>query len=312
MADDDRDGPGTALAVRAPVPPLVLAKDLAAATPRSFVHIDRKGQVRSPARFKAIQAGAYATIGGSILLLTILYGAMFGIPGAAVGLGLGALFTRNIGRVRKIQKAARLIVHDRVDEAEALLAPLAARGSRRVRAMAEQNLAACELRRGRYAEALAYQRAAIALHGRARRRSPFQTMVELGEVTTLVNLDRVKEARELFDRRHATVPEGDFLRIHHWAAELYVAMAEGKHAIDADELHDRARIALGMSSGVTLLALCAWAHRVGGDEDLAWHLLREAIDRRGDLPIDRLLPRLHAWMEANAAAAQAAAGGEDW
>jgi tetratricopeptide (TPR) repeat protein len=300
VSDDEADE--KALVPARPLPPLVLAKDLAAATPRTFVHVDRHGQVRSPARFRAIETATYGAIGVVAAGITITYGLAFGLPGVAIGLGVGFLLARSVGRVRTVQKAARLIVHDRVEEAEPILKELVARRrlARRVRALAEQNLAACAQRRGRFEDALAHLRAAIALYARGRR-SPFAQAIEYGEVVNLVNLDRLREAREIFDRRHKVAPDGDYLRVHHWVTELYLAMAEGACTLDDDELHTRVRFALGLSSGAALLALLAWAEHARGDLDLAWHLLREACDRRGEVPLERTMPRLHAWIEANEA-----------
>src|SRR5262249_13212184 len=151
-------------------------------------------------------------------------------------------------------------------------------------------------------DALTHQRAAIALYSRGRR-SPFAQVVEYGEIISLVNLERLREAREIFDRRHKVVPDGDYLRVHHWVTELYLDMAEGTCTVDDDDLHPRVRFRLGLSSGAALLALLAWAEHARGDLDLAWHLLREACDRRGEVPLERTMPRLHAWIEANEAAA---------
>ena len=305
MSDDPDDE--KALVKVEPVPKMVLAPTLNAATPRSFVHIDRHGKVRSPTRFRVIEAVNYGLLAAIATGVTIAYGMSFGVPGVLFGVVIAALFGRAIRRARRIQAAARLLIHDRVEEAQAILEDLlrARRMPRRLRALAEQNLAACHLRRGRFEEALTHQRAAIALHNRWGRRSPFAAIVEYGEILTLVNLGRVGEARVLFGQRHPKVPAGDYLRLHHWVAELYLAFAEGKHTLDADELYDRARVALGITSAATLLALLAWAHHAAGDTDQAWHLLRESFDRRDGTPIERTLPRLHAWMEEHRVAAEA-------
>jgi len=293
----------TALVKVEPVPPMVLARDLAAASPRSFVHIDRKGQVRSPARYKAIQAASYGLLASALGGAAVVYGAMFGAVGVVGVLAGSVLIGFNLRRARRLQHAARLLLHDRVEEAQAELeGMLARRQPRRLRALVEQNLGACHGRRGRYALALEHERAAIALHGRGRR-GPLAVAVEYAEVITLVNLDRVAEAREVFGRRHAQVPDGDYLRTLHWATEFYVCLGEGTHALTADELHVRARAALGITSAATLLGLLAWAHHVAGDVDQAWHLLREAEDRRPGVPIETTVPRLHAWMAAHRDAA---------
>jgi hypothetical protein len=91
--------------------------------------------------------------------------------------------------------------------------------------------------------------------------------------------------------------------MQHWVAELYITLAEGSHRFDGDELHTRSRVALAVSGAAALLGLLAWAEHEAGDADFAWHLLREAFDRRRQLHIKEGLPLLHAWMEANAEAA---------
>jgi hypothetical protein len=76
-------------------------------------------------------------------------------------------------------------------------------------------------------------------------------------------------------------------------------MAEDELAIDADHLHAIAIEALKITGAAALLALSSWAHWKLGDLDQAWHLLREAYDRRAGLQIERAMPRLHLWMEAH-------------
>ncbi len=291
---------------------MVLARSLAVAGPRSFVHVDRDGQVRSPTRFHALQLGTYATVGTMVVVSTALYVSMFGVAGVGAGGVLAVLLGWNLRRARRLQYATRLIVDDRIEEAIPVLESV--RRSRicprRIRALAEQNLGVCAVRRGRYEPALGHLRAAIALHGRSGR-SPFARMAEYGELSTLVNLGQVAEARALMTARHQTVPTGDYLQLQHWVADLYICLAEGRHQVDPDALHDRARIALGLTGGAALLGLAAWAHHHIGDTDQAWHLLREALDRRADVPIASTLPRLHAWMEDHAAAATAAGLADD-
>jgi hypothetical protein len=134
-----------------------------------------------------------------------------------------------------------------------------------------------------------------------RRRSAMARLVEYSEVTTLVNLGRVGEARQRLEQRKSEPVRGDYLRLQFWVAELYVCLAEGEHRFDGDALHERARAGLAITGAAALLGLCAWAHAEAGDTDQAWHLLREALDRRPGQLIDRLLPKLHTWMEAHMA-----------
>jgi hypothetical protein len=299
---DDKPDPTKALVKRAerrPPPKMVLARTLEEAPPRSFVHVDAKGQVRSPARFHALQALSYGAAGAIVAGVTLVYGAMLGIPGVLVGLGMGAWLGWHVRRGARLQKAARLLVHDRLDEAEAILKDILSswRCPRAIRALAEQNLASVYVRRGNYEEALKHQRTAMELYARIRKRSPFAHTVAYAEIITLVNLGRVGEARQRLDQMQGKVPEGDYLRINYWCAELYVLFAEGEHKLSLDELYERSRTALGITGAAALLGLCAWGYVQTGDQDFAWHLLREAYDRRKGTSIDKSLPRLWDWME---------------
>jgi hypothetical protein len=299
---NDKPDPQKALVKRAestPTPPMVLANSLAEAPPKSFVHVDGNGQVRSASRFRAIQAMSYGAAGAIVGGVTLVYGALLGVPGVGIGLGLGAYVGWHIRRGLKLQKATRLLVHDRLDEAEALLKDVIAswRCPRNVKALAEQNLAAVYIRRGEFEEALKHQRASMMLYAKQRKKTLFARTVEYAEIATLVNLGRVGEARQRLEQKHGEVPTGDYLRMQHWVAELYVCLGEGEHRIAADDLHERAHMALGITGAAALLGLTAWGHWKINDLDQAWHLLREAFDRRTGVGIERALPRLHEWME---------------
>lgn len=307
----DNDKPSKALVKVVPgdAPAMVLASSLENAQPRTFVHIDARGQVRSPARYRAIEAASYGAVGGVVLGVTVVYGALLGMPGVAVGAAVGLWFGWLLRRGRLLQKATLLLAHDRLDEAEVLLNRVLTSWPRprALRALAEQNLGAVCARRGDFEGALTHQRAAMSIYAtssRRRRNSPMARLVEYAEVSTLVNLGRVGEARQRLEQRRDHVPPGNYLKLQFWVAELYVCLAEGEHRLTADDLHERARTALGITGAAALLGLCAWAHAASGDTDQAWHLLRESLDRRHGQLIDRLLPKLHAWMEAHLADAE--------
>jgi tetratricopeptide (TPR) repeat protein len=290
-----------------PAPPMHLADSLASAQPRAFVHVDSEGQVRSPTRYKVLQAASYAAAGSVVAAVTGVYGALLGPPGVLIGLGLGAYLGWHVRRGRRLQEAVTLLAHDRLEEAEQMLNEVrfSFRCPRPLRAMAEQNLGSIASRRGDYETALEHQRQALVLYARMRRKNPMRQLTEYAEVVTLVNLGRTGEARQRFDARVGDgPPAGDYLKLQHWVAELYVCLAEGSHRIDGDELHARARIALAVNGAAALLGLLAWAEHEAGDREFAWHLLREAFDRRRQLHLKEGLPLLHAWMEANAEAAE--------
>ena len=105
-------------------------------------------------------------------------------------------------------------------------------------------------------------------------------VVEYAEMITLVNLGRAGEARQRSRPEAGQGARGDYLRLQHWGAELYVCLAEGEHRIDPEQLHQCAIAALKITGAAALLGLTAWAHWKRNDLDQAWHLLREAYDRR--------------------------------
>jgi tetratricopeptide (TPR) repeat protein len=293
------------IAEKAPAPKMVLARSLEEAPPRAFVHVDAAGNVRSPARYRALQAASYGFVGLAVGSVTLIYGAILGPAGVAIGLGLGAWCGWHIRRGLRLQKATRLLVHDQLDEAETILRDILEgwRVPKATRALAEQNLAACYVRRGGYEEALTHQRKAMELYAQMRRKSLFAHTVGYAEITTLINLGRVGEARQRLEQKGKT-PEGDYLKVQHWVAELYVLLAEGNHQLAAEDLHERSRKALQITGASALLGLCSWAFTKIADEDFAWHLLREAYDRKTGTTLERGLPKVWEWMEAHRQAAQ--------
>ena len=110
----------------------------------------------------------------------------------------------------------------------------------------------------------------------------------------LIELDRVRDARQKLDAL-GDAPSSDYARLRHWTSELYVAFAEGRHHLDEDALHERARVGLSATPAVPLLALCGWAFSRLGDEDFAEHLLRTALER-WESPVRNKFPRLDRWV----------------
>src|SRR5262249_20296892 len=126
MSDDDPQskvedkGEGsptsTALVKRdsGPPPEMRLARSLEEAGRGTFVHIDGKGEVRSPARYKALTATAYGLSGAAVIAATAFYVGVFGPLGATVGLLFGGAFWFGLQRGRRMTKAAALIQADRL------------------------------------------------------------------------------------------------------------------------------------------------------------------------------------------------------
>ena len=142
------------------------------AAPRTFVHVDRKGQVRSPARYKALQAASYGAAAAIVGGVTLMYGALLGMPGVGVGAAFAAWFGWHLRRWRMLQKAtvllgARPARRGRGDPRARcwrVALPQARRRARRAEPGAVYN------RRGNFEEALAHQRAAMdAVRARQRR-----------------------------------------------------------------------------------------------------------------------------------------------
>lgn len=271
-----------------------LARSLDTATPRSVVHVDKRGNVRSPARYRALQGLGYVSM-ASTAALPVLYGLLLGVPGAVLGMGLAGFFGVRIRHNLTLRRAGNLLVHGDTERAEAVLERLSRARliQRQTRALAHQNLATCRVRHDDFEGALHHVRRARDLHRRSR--GLYAAMAAYLEMHILIGLDRVQEARAMLDTL-GPVPEGEYLRVTHWTAELHVCLAEGEHGLAEDELHERARKGLAMTVGSTLLGLTAWAYDHIGDADMSAHLLAEAFDRLADDRIEHMMPKLYAWM----------------
>lgn len=292
------------------LPRMQLARSLEEAGPRSFVFIDNQGRVRSPARYRVMHAVSYALLASILLGGSVLYTYLLGPQGLLFGLVFGGLIGRNLWLTRQINQAALLSSHDRLDEAEGTLLRLLRRRwvGRRLRALIHHNLGAVATRRGDHAEALRQLRLAVAHYQISWRRSPHLRSCQYGEVIALCNLGRLDEAKV----RLQSLPEleqGDYLLLKQWTTELYVRFARDELPPEPAELWTRAERALRITASSALLALCAWAYTrgPGRDIDLAWHLLREALDRLDGEPLQQIMPALWRWMQDNRAAAEAAA-----
>jgi tetratricopeptide (TPR) repeat protein len=292
-----------------PEPPrkIVLARNLEEAPRGSLVYVDRKGKVRSPARYRALMATSYgllvATVGGASALWISMIGV---VPGLALGLGFTGWAAWMLRSNFQLRTGMQLLLSERMDEA----IPHFERASRArftpgvSKALAMQNLGAAYAWKGELETALRYQRRAIKQYGRSRSGKRLHAkLVRYAEISTLANLDRAEDARQRFESLPVPGDDSDYLRVLHWGAELQVCMAEGHCPLSEDDIHARAIVALRITTAGPLIALLAWAHRENGDDDQAWHLLREAYDREHTPGLTAAQPRLWAWMEANKAAA---------
>jgi hypothetical protein len=302
MADELRDADNKALAVPGRPPSAKIARNLQVASSREFVYVDRKGRVRSPARLRVTQAVSYGVMAGLLGGATALYYAAIGPAGLAVGGVLGLWFGRVISTGLALGTGLRLMVADRFDEAAAVFGRIAGGRliPRRLRANAEHNLGHCRAIAGQHEEALALYRSAATRWGSSR--GLRGALARRSEVFALVNLGRLTEARVRFTAL-GPAPEGEYLRIQHWTLELYLALAEGDHALSEDDLYQRSRAALAITTAAALLGLLAWAYERRGDREMARHLLQECLDRHFGKRISGTLPLLQRWLDQASALA---------
>lgn len=280
-------------------PQMKISGSLARAERDEFVYIGRRGEVRSPARYKA-QKMAGMTIAGVAALFGVGMSFSLGIPWLSllyIGLlGYGIHAWRLSGQLKQ---GAALLAADRLEEAEALLMPLAHNrfASRGVRALAWQNLAGIEVRKGRHACALERVRRCGELFRQHWRPSvgPWPWINRFSELQLLVQLGRLEEAEEIATIiKHA--PDGEYFQALHMNAALALAFAHDDVDRLPDDLHPWIRVALETTTAELALTLLGWALERRGDVDMAEHLLDQALERL-DPPLFRsFYPNVYAWL----------------
>lgn len=296
------------LMIRPPrnMPTMQLAKTLEEAGPKTFVYIDSQGKVRPPSQYRMMQVVSYAMLGTILVGGSVLYSYLWGVFGLLFPVLFGSLLGRNLLVTRRINQAAILSSHDRLDEAEALLRRLLRHRAlgRRLRALLHHNLGAVATRRGNHEQALDQLRKAVALYRDSWRKSPHLRSCEYGEVIALCNLGKPQQARERLNQI-TTGNQGDYLLLKFWTTDLFVRFCGNEAPPTGSDLWERSERALKITASSALLALCAWAHQQASppDEDMAWHLLRESIDRLDSEPLERIMPSLWKWMEQHRKAA---------
>lgn len=287
---------------------LPVARSLTEATPRTLVSLDSRGQVRSPVRRMVERAAAYGALG--LMASMTLVSASLGDPlGMTVGLTTTAMWAHGVMVARWLERASALMIHGRLDEAEALLRRCLQPpwGSHSVRAHAHLRLSGVASRRGDHQQALLETQQAIALFEEERpRQMQFLQVARYQEIRAMVSAGRLADARVKMEEA-GPVPGGDYLRMQHYVTELYVALADGRMPFSDAPLWERTQMALQLSAAAPLLALTSWGYFKLGELDMAWHLLQTAYDRLEGEPVDRMMPLLWRWMEARRREAQ----GED-
>lgn len=275
----------------------VYADDLETAGPRDLLSIDQRGNV-VPAPRRRIMAGARYGLLLILLALEAVAGyQVWGAPGLAVAAVLGALVAWRLQLEAQLRRGVGALAEQRVDEATDTFERLRARKVLPVgwRARAIDGLSRCAYERGDVELALELTREADRRR-RPRSRNVHAMWTRYREVMCLVRLGRVAEARSRLEALGPAPTEG-VLRVASSVAELFVAFGEGSHAFDDGALHERATLALGITSSAPWLALLAWAFDRSGDGEMARLLADEAMDRPNE-HLERAMPEVKAWLDA--------------
>jgi hypothetical protein len=271
----------------------MIARGLDQAVKGQLVYVGRDGEVKDPDGVRNRQLAAYAVFGSLMAV---------GVTLAATSLPIlipfyAVLCSQVVGRVRavrRVNQASVALSNGDAAAGRALAEPVTRAwwAPGRVRALAELRVAVADALDGRGDQALERLRRARA------RLSPRLIQYQFSyytEINLLVALDRTKEARVVLDARGG-VPTGEVLRFSHWLAEMHLGIAEGKLDLDDDDLHERRRKGLAMTTGRDLLLLCAWAYAQRGEHDEARFAWRQAMQREGVPRIDVTMPKLAVWM----------------
>lgn len=283
MSDDERPLPAPAL----------IARSLDRARKGQLLYVGNDGEVRSPEALRARNVLAYGLIGG-VTVSGIALAAVTFPPIIPLYVVLGGRFAASANAIQRLNAASAALGRGDAVEAQKAAEPVARAWwlPRHVRALAEIRVAAALAIEGKAEQALERLRRG---RGQLAGRSVQHRSSRFTEVHLLVQLGQLPEARQVLAEL-GKPPPGEVLKVAHWLAELHLACAEGKHAFDEAELHERARKGLAMTAGRDLLQLCAWAYAQLEDRDQVEFLLGEALDREGSSHLEVTMPALHRWL----------------
>ncbi len=283
MSDDERQLPA----------PTLIARSLDRARKGQLLYVGNDGEVRSPEALRTRNVLAYGLIGG-VTVSGIALAAVTFPPIIPLYVVLGGRFAASANAIQRLNAASAALGRGDALAAQQAAEPVAKAWwlPRHVRALAEIRMAAALAIEGKAEQALARLRRG---RGQLSGRSVQHRSSKFTEVHLLVQLSKLSEARTVLESLGAP-PPGEVLRVAHWLAELHLCCAEGKHALDEQELHERARKGLAMTAGRDLLQLCAWGYAQLGDRDQVEFLLGEALDREGSSHLEVTMPSLHQWL----------------
>jgi tetratricopeptide (TPR) repeat protein len=279
-----------------------LAESLESADSRTFVYVDDSGRVRPAWRYRAIQLASWSLL----FLLSAAVGLVLALLGGWVGFGLALVLVAVVVHLALLSswlsRGIVLLAHEELDLAEALLA----RADRfagfqlGIRALALQNRSALAQRRGNHALAFELGERALALRDKLPAmlgRGLHHWLLRYAQVILLCNLGRTDEARHRLERT-ADPPDGEYIRLRRWTAELYLALVSERLELDRAELETRTARAAEIRSSPELIALVAWAWHSLGDGERALSLARTANELEESSPFSESLPALGHWLNA--------------
>ncbi len=266
------------------------------ATSRQVVLVDSDGAVRSPAWFRR------RTLGQSLL-----FGAALGVGGMLAWWVLGPIglafapagylyaLVRSAG-AGELRRAMAALVEDRFDDAYTAADRVSQRrlSPRLVRAEAHRLAGDALWAQGMHARALDRMRRSLEFYGAA---SAGRWIARCDEVGLLAILGRHDEAEAAADAL-GVEPMKEFARFSYLTAVWQLAFEKGAHDVTEDVLFEHAQFALEIPMAAGLLGLLSWAYASLGDDDMAAHLLEQALDRHPGPRLAFGTPSLERWMQA--------------
>ena len=288
--DDDR-----------PLPALRLADSLAKQRPDELIAVGRDGVVIPRKQVRKRMAVYYGLLGAASAT-AILINPPFGIAYSAA---LGAIVWAKRRRLARLNRVVRLLRADRLDEVDKELDVLERRDWRS-RALAAYARAGVAVRRGQLDAALASTERCASLMPSIDRAMPHIDWMNLVlRASLLLELRRIGDASPIIERA-MTAPDGEVFALFKRGLEAqraFVRERDDELGTD-DQLHDRARDALGYNQTGVTIAILAWAYERRGDADMSTHLLGEVAARcpHGVEAIERAHPSLWKWLEPKLAA----------
>jgi hypothetical protein len=284
-----------------PLPALRLADSLARQRPDELIAVGRDGVVISRKQVRRRMAVYYGLLGAASAT-AIALSPVFGIPYAAI---LGGIVLMKRRRIQRLNRVVQLLRADRLDEVDRELDTLERRDWRS-RALAAYARAGVAVRRGQLDTALASTERCASLMPSVDRAMPHVYWMNLFlRASILLELRRLGDASPVIERAMAA-PDGEVYALFKRGIEAQRAFARGQddELGTDDQLHDRARDALGYNQTGITVAILAWAYERRGDIDMSAHLLGEVVARcpHGVEAIASAHPSLWAWLEPKLAA----------